>query len=81
MRATPTTPVAALARAAQLHPFLDFFEDIGVPIQENISRYPLPPGLRENGNMLAASAAMFAFVADMARKQGVDDITPSEGPL
>ena len=68
------TPVAALARVAQVHPFLDFFEDIGVPIPESLSKYALPPGLRENGDILAASAAMFAFVADMARGQGVDNI-------
>jgi AraC-like DNA-binding protein len=69
-----TTSVTALARAAQVHPFLDFFEDIGVPIQEKLTRYPLPPGLRENGNMLASSQAMFAFVSDTAREQGVDNI-------
>ena len=69
-----TASTTALAHAAQIHPFLDFFEDIGVPLQENLSRYPLPSGLRENGDMLASSAAMFAFVADTARKQGVDNI-------
>ena len=69
-----TASTTALAHAAQIHPFLDFFEDIGVPLQENLSRYPLPSGLRENGDMLASSAAMFAFVSDTAREQGLDNI-------
>jgi AraC-like DNA-binding protein len=69
-----TTSAAALGRVAQIYPFVDFFEDIGVPIQEKLSRYPLPPALRENGDMLVSTPAMFAFVADMAKAQGVENI-------
>jgi AraC-like DNA-binding protein len=69
---TISTP--ALGRVAQVYPFLDFFEELGVPIQEKLSKYHLPSGLREYPDMIASTEAMFELVADTAREQGVDDV-------
>jgi len=63
-----------LGRAAQVHPFIDFLDAIGAPTQVGLERNKLPPGLRECPEMLASTRAMFAFVDDMARREGIDDI-------
>ena len=63
-----------LGRAAQLHPFIDFLDELGAPIEVGFERNKLPLNLREYPEMLANVPAMFAFVADMARMEGIDEI-------
>jgi AraC-like DNA-binding protein len=67
-------PAVALGRAATIYPFIDFFQDIGVPLDNVLKQYRLPSELRENKDMIASNKAMFAFVSDVAREQGIDSI-------
>ena len=67
-------PAIALGRVAQIYPFIDFFHDIGVPLDNALKQYRLPPALRENKDIIASSQAMFAFVSDVAREQGIDSV-------
>jgi AraC-like DNA-binding protein len=63
-----------MSRAAQVHPFIAFFDDIGAPTEVGLERNNLPPGLRECPGMPVSTRATFEFVADMSRREGIEDI-------
>jgi AraC-like DNA-binding protein len=63
-----------VGRAAQVHPFINFLDDIGAPTEVGLERNKLPPGLRECPEMPVSIRAIYEFVADMARREGVEDI-------
>ena len=63
-----------MGRAAQVHPFIAFLDDIGAPTDVGLERNKLPPGLRECPEMPVSIPAVYEFVADMARREGVEDI-------
>jgi AraC-like DNA-binding protein len=63
-----------VGRAAQAHPFISFLDDIGAPTDVGLERNKLPPGLRECPEMPVSIPAVYEFVADMARREGVEDI-------
>jgi AraC-like DNA-binding protein len=67
-------PGVPVGRAAQVHPFINFLDDIGAPTEVGLERSKLPPGLREYPEMPLSIRAMYEFVADMARREGVKDI-------
>jgi len=71
LRSKPGLP---LGRAAQVHPFIAFLDDIGAPTEVGLERNKLPPGLRERPEMPVSIRAIYEFVADMARREGVEDI-------
>ncbi|MBW2421168.1 MAG: hypothetical protein JRH19_21685, partial [Deltaproteobacteria bacterium] len=62
-----------LSRARQLAPFIDFLDRIGAPIERGLERNKLPPGMHERSDMLVSTYATFGFVADMARREGIDE--------
>jgi AraC-like DNA-binding protein len=71
LRSKPGMPVS---RAAQVHPFINFLDDIGAPTDAGLERSKLPPGLREFPEMPVSVRAIYEFVAVMARREGVEDI-------
>jgi AraC-like DNA-binding protein len=73
-RKLTSKPGIALGRAAQVHPFIHFLDDIGASTEVGLERNKLPPGLRECPEMPVSTRAMYEFVADMARREGVEDI-------
>ena len=54
--------------------FIAFLDDIGAPTDVGLERNKLPPGLRECPEMPVSVRAIGEFVADMARREGVEDI-------
>jgi AraC-like DNA-binding protein len=67
-------PGLPVGRAAQAHPYISFLDDIGAPTDVGLERNKLPPGLRECPEMPVSVPAIYEFVADMARREGVEDI-------
>jgi AraC-like DNA-binding protein len=63
-----------VGRAAQAHPFISLLDDIGAPTDVGLERNKLPLGLRECPEMPVSVPAIYEFVADMARREGVEDI-------
>lgn len=62
-----------LSRARQLLPFLEFLDRLGSPAETGLERNKLPPGLQDCPDMLTSAYAMFAFVADMALREGIEN--------
>jgi AraC-like DNA-binding protein len=67
-------PGIYLGRAAQAHPFVALLDEIGAPTDAGLERNKLPSGLRECPEMPVSVPAIYQFVADMARREGVEDI-------
>ncbi len=63
-----------MGRAAQVHPFIAFLDDIGAPVEVGLERNNLPSGLRECPEMPVSVRAIYEFVADMSRREGIEDI-------
>jgi len=63
-----------MGRAAQMHPFIALLDDIGAPTEVGLERNNLPPGLRECPEMPVSVRAIYEFVADMSRREGIDDM-------
>jgi AraC-like DNA-binding protein len=52
---------------------MDFLDDVGAPVERGLERHKLPQGLRERPSTLLSTRAVFAFVAEMARREGIED--------
>jgi AraC-like DNA-binding protein len=63
-----------LSRAAQILPFLEFLDRIGVRTEPALERVKLPPRLRESPYTLIGTRAMSAFIGDVARREGIRDL-------
>jgi AraC-like DNA-binding protein len=73
-RKLTSKPGVPVSRAAQVHPFIHFLDDIGASTEVGLERNKLPPGLRECPEMPVSVRAIYEFVGDMARREGVEDI-------
>ncbi len=63
-----------LSRAAQLLPFLELLDRIGVRTEPALERAKLPPRLRESPDTLIGTRAMSVFIGDVARREGIPDL-------
>jgi len=59
---------------AVLNPFAVLLADVGVPIERAFRDVDLPPSVLENLNNYVPSERFFAFVAKMAREEGIEDL-------
>jgi len=62
-----------LSRAAQILPFLDALDHLGARADDLLERQGLVPSIRERPTMLLSTRAAFGFVADMGRREGIED--------
>lgn len=63
-----------LHRVAVVRPFAHFLADIGAPIERGFQRAGLPFAALENLNNYVPSQRFWAFVGDMARSEGIEDL-------
>ena len=64
--------VIAVSHASQIFPFLDFFEEVGAPIESTLERHKLPVSLLQHPEMWVSTRSMARFVEDVASRVGID---------
>jgi AraC-like DNA-binding protein len=75
LRTSPETIESIrLHRVAVVRPFIQFLADIGAPVEHGIQQAGLPFEALENVNNYVPSQRFLAFVVDMARSQGIEDL-------
>ena len=63
-----------LHRVAVVRPFAHFLADLGAPVERGFQRAGLPFAALENVNNYVPSQRCWAFVGDMARSEGIEDL-------
>jgi AraC-like DNA-binding protein len=64
----------ALHRIAIILPFAHFLSDIGAPVERGFRQAGLPFAALDNVNDYVPSQRFWAFVGNMARSEGIDDL-------
>ena len=63
-----------LHRVAVLRPFTRFLSHVGAPVERGFRRSGLPYYSLENANNYVPSHRFYAFVADMAAREQMEDL-------
>ena len=63
-----------LHRVAILRPFSQFLFDVGAPVERGFQRVGLPYGALENVDNHVPSQRFYAFLIDMALREGIEDL-------
>lgn len=67
-------PSICLFRSSAAIPFLDIFEEAGVPIQRYLENEKLPGNISREHDSFLPTKSVAAFVGKTARSDGIDDI-------
>ena len=63
-----------LHRVAILRPFSQFLFDVGAPVERGFQRVGLPYGALESVDSYVPSQRFYAFLVDMALREGIEDL-------
>lgn len=63
-----------LHRVAVLQPFANFLADVGAPVERGLQLAGLPAAALEDVNNYVPSHRYYAFLVDMARRQGIPNL-------
>lgn len=70
-----------LHRVAVLYPFAQFLKDVGTPLERGLQRAGIPFCALEDVNNYVPSHRFWAFLVDMAHREGIEDLGFSVGQM